>query len=43
LAVSRYGYVLNMLSLLQANGTLGPANVEAASTWLQEQAQPSAK
>jgi len=36
LAVSRYGYVLNMLSLLQANGTLSPANIEAANRWLIE-------
>ena len=34
LAVSRYNYVLNMLSLLQAAGTLSPANIEAANAWL---------
>ena len=36
LAVSRYGYVLNMLSLLQAAGTLSTENVEAANGWLGE-------
>ena len=35
LAVSRYGYVLNMLSLLQAAGTLGTDNVQAANAWMQ--------
>jgi outer membrane protein len=34
LAVTRYGYVLNMLSLLQAAGTLSTENVEAANGWL---------
>ena len=34
LAVSRYQYVLNMLSLLQAAGTLSATNVEAANAWL---------
>jgi outer membrane protein len=34
LAVSRYEYVLNFLSLLQAAGTLGPENVENANRWL---------
>ncbi len=36
LAVSRYNYVLNMLSLLQAAGTLSTANIEAANAWLGE-------
>ena len=36
LAVSRYDYVLNMLSLLQAAGTLSTANIEAANAWLGE-------
>jgi outer membrane protein len=35
LAVSRYGYVLNMLSLLQAAGTLSVDNVQAANAWMQ--------
>jgi len=36
LAVSRYEYVLNMLSLLQAAGTLSTANIESANAWLEE-------
>lgn len=36
LSVTRYAYILNMLSLLQANGTLSPANVAAANNWLKE-------
>jgi len=35
LAVSRYDYILNTLSLRQAAGTLSPSDVEAANTWLQ--------
>jgi len=35
LAVSRYDYILNTLSLRQAAGSLGPADVEAANKWLQ--------
>ena len=34
LAVSRYDYILNFLSLLQAAGTLGPDNVQNANAWL---------
>lgn len=34
LAVSRYDYILNTLSLRQAAGTLAPADVEAANIWL---------
>lgn len=41
LAVSRYEYVLNMLSLLQAAGTLSTANVESANVWLEQ--EPPAK
>ena len=41
LAVSRYEYVLNMLSLLQAAGTLSTANIEAANAWLEE--KPASK
>ena len=37
LAVARYDYILNLLSLLQANGTLSVANVEAANAWLEKQ------
>ena len=37
LAVSRYGYVLNMLSLLQAAGTLSTENIDAANGWLGEE------
>ena len=36
LAVSRYDYILNYLSLLQAAGTLGPDNLSNANGWLQE-------
>lgn len=36
LAVSRYDYILNYLSLLQAAGTLGPENVANANKWLVE-------
>lgn len=35
LAVSRYDYVLNTLSLRQAAGTLGAADIEAANSWLE--------
>ena len=35
LAVSRYDYILNTLSLRQAAGSLGLADVEAANKWLQ--------
>jgi len=35
LSVSRYGYVLNKLSLLQAAGTLDAAKLEAANVWLE--------
>jgi outer membrane protein len=36
LSVSRYDYVLNMLSLLQAAGTLNAENIEKANVWLEE-------
>jgi len=35
LSVSRYGYVLNKLSLFQAAGTLDAARLEAANVWLE--------
>lgn len=35
LAVSRYDYILNMLSLLQASGTLSAADVVKANDWLE--------
>lgn len=37
LAVSRYDYVLNFLSLLQAAGTLSDENVSTANQWLVEE------
>ena len=36
LAVSRYDYILNYLSLLQAAGTLGDEDVSKANAWLAE-------
>lgn len=43
LAVSRYGYVLNMLSLLQAAGTLSTANIESANAWMGDPPKTAAK
>jgi len=40
LAISRYDYILNMLSLQQAAGTLGQDHVEMTNAWLQPD-QPS--
>ena len=34
LAISRYDYILNMLSLRQAAGTLGQTDVDKANAWL---------
>jgi outer membrane protein len=34
LAVTRYAYILNLLSLRQAAGTLSAEDVERANTWL---------
>ena len=38
LAVTRYAYVLNLLSLRQAAGTLSAEDVERANTWLVQMA-----
>ena len=38
LAVTRYAYVLNLLALRQAAGTLSEADVERANTWLVQMA-----
>lgn len=35
LALSRYDYILNTLSLRQAAGTLGPTDVATANSWLE--------
>ena len=41
LAVTRYAYVLNLLSLRQAAGTLSAEDVERANTWLVQMASAS--
>jgi len=42
LAVARYEYILNFLSLLQAAGTLSEENVVKASQWLTDEPPPPA-
>ena len=39
LATSRYQYVLNLLSLQQAAGTLNEDDLERVNSWLSEQAE----